>query len=302
MWWTHTRRIIRAGFINFWRNKVVTIASLLVMTVTLFVIGTLLLGSAFFHASLADIEKRVDISVAFKPDAAEADVLSIKQSLEQLPSVTEVIYTSRENELINFRERHKDNSLLLQSLEEVGNPFGARLSIKSADPSQYESIASFLNNQDESSGGLIDKISFKKDLVDRLTALLASARQLGLIISVVLICMSILVTFNTISLAIYISREEISVMRLVGATNKYVRGPFLVEGVIAGILSCFMALILLYPTTMWLKGVTAGLYGGINLSSYYLQNFPKIFLILLASGVILGVVSSFLAVRKYLKD
>jgi cell division transport system permease protein len=113
--------------------------------------------------------------------------------------------------------------------------------------------------------------------------------------------MSILVTFNTISLTIYIAREEISVMRLVGADNSYIRGPFITEGVIAGGIAALIASILLYPSVLWIRNITTGVYGGIDLVSYYISHFGILFIILLASGIILGTVSSFLAIGRYLK-
>ncbi len=299
---TTAKRIIRSGFVNFWRNRAVTVASVFVLSVTLFVIGALQLGAAFLNGTLADIKNRVDISVTFKTDVAEESILAMEKSLELLPEVKAVEYSSRDQELENFRTRHQDNALLIQSLDEVGNPFGARISILANEPSQYESVARFLNTQNESvAGGIIDQISFKKDIIDRLLSVIDTSKKVGLIVSLLLVIMSILVTFNTISLAIYIAREEISVMRLVGASSFYVRGPFMVEGMIAGALSSVIALILLYPTAIWIKSVTAGVYGGIDLVAHYIQTFPMMFLLLLVSGVVLGLVSSALATGKYLK-
>lgn len=298
------KRIIQAGFIGFWRSSYVSIASVLVLTVTLFVIGALMLSAAFLESTLTSIQERVDISVSFKLDAPEAEIKALQTSLELLPEVSQVTYTSREQELADFQVRHRDNSLLVQSLNEVGNPFGARLSILATDPSQYEVISRFLekNNQDSVLGEpIIDQISFKRDIIDKLFGLISTSRTVGLFISVLLICLSILVTFTTISLAIYISREEISVMRLVGADNFYIRGPFLVQGMIAGIISSFIAITLLYPSVIWVRNTTVNVYGGINLVSYFIDNFAKVFLTLLVSGIILGIISSFLAVRKYLK-
>ena len=132
-------------------------------------------------------------------------------------------------------------------------------------------------------------------------AVIDTSRQIGLAASALLILMSILVTFNTISLTIYTAREEISVMRLVGADNSYIRGPFIVEGIIAGGLAALIAIILLYPSVLWVRSTTAGVYGGINLVSYYISHFGFLFLLLLGSGIILGTVSSFLAIGRYLK-
>lgn len=298
------KRVLRSGFINFWRTPAVSIASVVTLTVTLYVIGALVLASAYLNSALDDIRNRVDISVALKPDVTETTALELKTELERLPEVKKVEYRSREQELADFRERHKDNDLIIQSLEEVGNPFGARLNISAVDPSHYESVAKFFESDSAlSSAGetIVDQVSFKKNIVDRLVNVIRTAETMGLAITLILVFISVVVTFNTISLAIYISREEISLMKLVGAGNSYVRGPFVVEGVIAGFLSSLLSLALLYPSTIWMRNETSGLYGGINMVNYFLDNFASIFLLLLASGVFLGAAASFLAVRKHLK-
>lgn len=297
------RRIIHSGFNNFWRSPAVSMASVFTLLVTLFVVGGLLLSSAFLDATLKNIQSQVDISVTFMPDAPESEVLALKEALTLLPEVTAVEYLSREQELQSFEERHKDNTLILQSLQEVGNPFGPRLNIQAADPAQYETIAKFLDNRTggEGSDQLIDTVSFKKDVVDKLLKIMSSTRRVGFALSVVLMVISVLVTINTISLAIYTSREEISVMRLVGAGDLYIRGPFMVEGIMAGLIASVGAMILLYPATIWVRNATTNVYGGINLVSYYVENFGQIFLVVLLSGILLGVIASFIAVRKYVK-
>ncbi len=302
--WTKLKRVCRSGFVGFWRNGVVSAASILTLTVTLTVIGSLLLASAYLNASLETIKSNVDISVSFKIDAPESEILSLKNTVASLPEVKEIEYVSRDQELADFRERHKDNALLVRSLDEVGNPFGARLNIKAKDPSQYESIARFLSSSSEDSvlnRDIIDQTTFKKDIVDRLIGLIGAIKKIGFVVSMVLIFMSILVTFNTLSLAIYTSREEISVMKLVGASNNYVSGPFVVEGIIAGTISVFISIGILYPLVLWVKNATEGVYGGINMVAYYVDNFIEIFLVLLVAGLILGIISSFLAIRRYLK-
>lgn len=305
MWLVNLRRVIQSGFNNFWRSPVVSLASVLTLTVTLFVFGSLVLGAAFLDSTLANIQDKVDISVTFLPDASEESVLALKEAVALLPEVAAVEYISREEELALFTERHKDNSLIIQSLEEVGNPFGARLNIKATDPSQYESVANFLGNRAGDGAAatdrIIDSLSFKKDIVEKLLKVISSSRKMAVAVSVVLVVISILVTVNTISLTIYISKDEISVMRLVGAGDLYVRGPFMVEGIIAGVIAAIVALLLLYPAAVWVRNATSSVYGGIDLVSYYGGHFGQVFLVLLFSGILLGVVASWLAVRKYAK-
>ena len=128
------------------------------------------------------------------------------------------------------------------------------------------------------------------------------SQKAGLAISIVLVFIAVSVTFNTIRLAIYNSREEIKVMRLVGATNNFVRGPFLFEGAFYGLISGFVTIIIFLPLTYWLGPKTLAILGGPNIFDYYLANFLWLFLILMIGGGALGVVSSFIATSRYLKD
>jgi len=302
MIWINFKRVVRSGFVNFWRNGLVSLASVLAISVSLFVIGSLMVSTAFLNGVVDEVKNKVDISVSFRPEASLGDIESVRKSLSQLPDVKEVTYISREDEYQAFRERHQDNALLVQSLDEVGNPFGARLNIRAVDPARYESIANFLENDSQSlsvNRSIIDQVTFKRDIVSRLTKIIAVAKRIGLVVSTVMICLAAFATFNTISLAIYTSREEVSVMRLVGAGNIYVKGPFLIEGIISGLIGTFLAIIVLYPSVLWVKSISYNVFGGIDLVSYYSGNFAMIFLVLLVSGLGLGFCASYLAVRKY---
>lgn len=301
---TIIKRMFRAGFVGFWRTKVVSVASILVMTITLLALGSLVLANAFFQATLTEIQKRVDISVSLKPDAAESDILALKNTVSRLPTVKSVTYNSRQQELNDFIELHKDNTLIVQSLEEVGNPFGARLNIIAVDPTHYESLAKFFDSDDALSASgqtIIDHVSFKKNIIDRFIRLAETGKRVGAVAALALICVSILVTINTISLAIYSAREEIGVMRLVGASNSYVQGPFIVEGMIAGLIAALLATGLLYPISLWLRNTMSILAIDINVAAYYIQNFGQILLLLVVTGVVLGGFASFLAVRDQIK-
>lgn len=295
------KRIVKAGLISFWRNGWVSVATILVMVMALFVIGSLLFGKALLLSALDDLQDKVDVTVYFKTDASEEDVVSIQDSLLNLEEVKDVEYISQNQALELFRGRHADNSLIIQSLDELGdNPLGASLNIKAKNPSQYENIARFLEAGVFAS---IDKVNYhqNKVVIDRLAAILQASKKVGTGISVVLTLVALLVTFNTIRLAIYTTREEIKIMRLVGASNRYIRGPFVVEGVLYGFVSSAVAMVLFYPLTLWLGPAAESFFGGINLFGYYLTNFFEIFMILLLIGVGSGVFSSWIAARRYLK-
>lgn len=311
MFLTDVKRIIRSGFANFWRSGFVSMSSVLVMTVALSMIGSTLLLSAFLGTAMESIQDKVDINVYFNIDAEENEILALKESLELLPEVKSISYISREQALLDFRTRNENNYLTLQALDELeDNPLRALLNVKANDTSNYSNIANFLEKRDVAlsvnGAGIIDKVNYNdeknKIIIDRLSKIINGIQRFGFLITIALIFVSVIITFNTLRLVIYISREEINVMRLVGADNKYVRGPFVVQGVIYGVVSAVLATALFYPLTSWLKNSTGDFYGGIDLFKYYITNFGQIFGILIVSGVLLGMVSSFLTVRRYLKN
>ncbi len=306
--WISMKRIARSGFFSFWRNGFVSLSSVLVMIITLFVITATIFLGAILNASLQEIKNKVDINVYFVRTAPEEDILALQKSLEILPEVkVPVEYVSREDALADFRQKHQDDQFTLQALDELGeNPLGASLNIRAKEPSQYEGIAEFLKSKGaltEDGTTIIDKINYyqNKTAIDTLTKMINSANRLGFILTLFLVLVSILITFNTIRLAIFMSRDEISVMRLVGASRMYIRGPFIVSGAIYGVVSGFITLILFFPITLWLGNATAEFFVELNVFSYYISNFAQIFFIVIFSGAFIGAVSSFLAVRKHLR-
>lgn len=306
MLWTNTKRVIKAGFVNFWRNGFVSLSSVFVMTITLFVLGSLIFTSALLNAALAQIKDKVDINVYFVTTAQEEDILAIKSSLEALPEVALVQYSSQEQVLADFKKRHENDQFTLQALDELqDNPLGAVLNIKAREPSQYAGVVSFLESRSVSQRDglpIIDKVNYNQNKVaiDKLTQIIESGQQIGLFLLIILVIISILITFNTIRLAIYISRDEISVMRLVGASSKFVRGPFVIVGIMYGTVAALVSAALFLPATYYLGRATASFFTNINIYNYYITHFGQIFLVLLGSGIVIGAISSYLAVRRYL--
>ncbi|MEK7581929.1 MAG: permease-like cell division protein FtsX [Patescibacteria group bacterium] len=303
---TAFKRILRSGFVSFYRNSVVSVAAILVVTITLFVIGSLIMSRAVLEYSLNQLKDKVDVNVYFNLSAPEDKIIALKESLESLPEVSSVVYVSKSEALERFKKRHESDYLTLQAIEELGsNPLGDALNIKAKETSQYESIAKFLGGESaivKDNKSIIDKVNYyqNKSVIDKLNNIIVSGQKLGVAVTLVLIIISIIITFNTIRLIIFISRDEISVMRLVGASNIYIRGPFMVGGILYGLVSSIIAMGIFYPVTLWLGRNATNFLGGLNLFQYYTENFFQIFLIMLVSGSILGVISAYLAVHKYL--
>ncbi len=299
------KRIIKAGFLNFKRNGIVSWAAVLQVVNTLAVITILILLQAVLHSSLSQIKNKVDVTIYFHVGAPEDKILALKDSLLKLPEVREITYTSAEEALQIFRERHASDYPTIQALDEINeNPLGAYLNVKAKEISQYEGIANFLKGDNAlalGSASIIDKVNYHKNklVIDRLNSIIGGAQKLGFLLTIYLIITSFITTFSTIRLTLFISKEEIGVMRLVGASKMGVRGPFLVEGAIYGAVATVITLVLFWPVTAWMgRNMTAFL--GLDMFDYYLANFFQIFIIILLSGILLGVISSYLAIRKYL--
>lgn len=303
---TSFKRVVRSGFIGFWRNAFVSFTAIFVITVTLLVIGASMLFKETLTASLTQIQNKVDINVYMVTTAQEDAVMALKSEIEKLPEVKEVTYTSREDALAQFRERHQNDETILSALEELDdNPLGASLSIRAKETSQYEGIAAFLKDkQDHESpdAPLIHRANFNqnKAAIDKLTNIIDSVKRSTTIATILLVLASVLIAFNTIRLAIYTAREEIQVMRLVGASNMHIRGPFIIEGAMYGIVSGILTLLILYPTVRWLQAPVSA-YFQFDIFGYFVNDFAQFFMVLVGSGIVLGVVSSAFAVARYLR-
>lgn len=299
------KRVIRSGVLNFYRNGIVSLASTLVLWVTLSVVLGILFFQAVLTNSLEQVREKVDITVYFVPDAQEEKILEFKDIIQKLPEVESATYISSEIALAQFKERKKDDELTLQALEEIGeNPLGGSINIKARDTTQYEAIANSLSPESElvkSNEGIIYNINYNKNksIIDRLNNIIVSARTLGVALTLVLTIISVIITFNTIRLTIFISKEEIGVMRLVGANSRYVTGPFMVEGMICGVMAAFLAMASFYPVSVWLSNRMTD-FLGVDMLEYYVSHFIPLLVIVLAFGIGLGALSSALAVRKYL--
>ncbi len=314
---TTAKRIVKGGFVNFWRNGFLSFAAIVVITLSLSAFGGLVFASAFGRSLLNDVKDKVDINVYFTLTAQESDILSLQKEIQALPEVSAVDYVSADQALTDFQTKWQNNSLIMQGLQEVGNnPFPAALNIKAKDPGQYGNIADFLtskNPQDSSGSPIIDKINYQENkvIIDRLTAIIPTIEETGGVIALLFVLVAIIIVWNTIRLIIYTARDEIAVMKLVGASNIYVRGPFVISGIMYGVVSAIITLILMAGFAYWSDALVlklAGIDVAANfslivnvLSAYFVTNFAQIFILIMGSGIVLGGVSSYIAARKYLR-
>ncbi len=299
---TSLKRIIKSGFKGFLRNTGLTVATVFIMLMVIFLISSLYLFNEASDILIASIQDKVDISVYFKEGTSSQEIIEFKSEIDGMSEVKETEYVTKDQALEEFTERHKNDPVLMESLAELGvNPFLASLNIRASQASQYQQISSFL--EDCSFAGSIEKVDYyrRKPVIDKLFSLTSSLNKGGLIFSLVLGIIAVLVAFNTIRIAIYNSKEEISVMRLVGASNWFIRGPFVIQGITAGLVATFIALILTFVLSYSLDSTIREIAPDISIFKLFLGNFWILLLIQLLVGIGLGALSSLIAVRKYLK-
>jgi cell division transport system permease protein len=304
---TLTRRIVTAGLRGFYRNRTVSLSSIFILTITLSIITAFFLFRAIFNYTLDQVTQKVDVRIYFTTDANDSDIADVKAKLLGLPQVKSVTYTSRDQALADFRAKHEGDQLTLQALDELGNnPFGASLSVVAKDTSQYQAIADELSSDSGllgASSGSVDKINYYqlKDSIDKLNNIIGWTNTVGFWLSMVFILMSCMIVYNTIRLAIFVYRDEIAVMKLVGASNMFIRGPFIVEAILYALVATVITFLIYWPGTIWVAKKTVFFFEGMNIHAYFVAHFFQLLGLLLLSGMVLSVISSLLAVRKYLK-
>ncbi|MDP3947923.1 MAG: permease-like cell division protein FtsX [bacterium] len=298
-------RILKYGFQNFWRNGWLSTATVAVMIIALLVFLGLRVFDTVMEGALISVRDKIDISVYFKTNAPEDEILKIQRSLESLPEVKQVEYISRDKALDLFREKHKDDSTIPQALTVIGeNPLSASLNIKANDPEKYGAIASYLEAEAfkpyiNEEGG-INKAQ-NQVVIERLVKIINAAEKTGFALTAFLAFVAGLVTFNTIRLAIYSNREEIGIMRLVGASNAFIRGPYIVEGAIQGGVAAAISLLIAAPLISLAAPYLTVFIPDSDLGSYFKGEVLILFGYQLLFGIGLGTISSFIAIRRYLK-
>jgi len=295
-------RIIKYGWNNFVRNGWLSFSTIAIMILALLVLEGLIIFNIISKAAITSIENKVDITVYFQSNVNEDNILNIKKSLEGLNDVQFVDYVSQNEALAKFKSLHAGDEAISKTLDLLDtNPLLPSLNIKAKDIRNYESIVSYIQSKDLKD--MIYKINYGQNalVINRLVQLIDNLKAGGLILTVFLSFLSAAVTFNTIRMAIFSNREQIEIMRLVGASNKFVRGPYIVEGIIYGFLAAVISFLIMIPVIDVLSKPINNFVPEISLKNYFSENFIQLLFYQVLFGVFLGVVSSIIATRKYLK-
>lgn len=286
----------------FARNFGLSIATVFIIVMVIFLITFLFIFNFASDALIANIQEKVDVSVYLKEDVSIDNILSVKADLAKIPEIKDIKYVSKEEVLAQFIEKHKNDPVLMESLAEVGeNPFLATLNIKAWQASQFEQVSKFLENYGKKD--LIEKIDYyeRKPVIDKIFSVTSGVNRAGIISGIVLAVIAILVALNTIRITICSLSEEIKTMRLVGASGWFIRGPFLIQGAVAGVLATLTAFLISFGLSYILDPKIKTIAPDISSFGLFMKNFWNLFLIQLLTGIGLGVIASGIAVRRYLK-
>ena len=241
------KRIIYLGYRGLVGDGGQIFATIFILTVAILLASSLFLSGRVSQFLINSLESKADISVYFQEIALEEDILQARDELEKMPEVKEIIYISKDQALEEFKARYADNLVLMDSIRELGgNPFLASLRIQAKNPNQYQAIADYLDSLNLAD--IIEKVDYsqRQNVIERIFSITSFLGKTGLSFSLILAVIAILITFNTIKLAIYNYQEEVKIQRLVGASNWFIRGPFLAQGAIAGIISALISLLVLF--------------------------------------------------------
>lgn len=295
------QRIFNTGWLNFRRNSYVSFATTGVMVLVLVLFSALLAINYLSLQVVVSLQEKVDITAYFKFEAGEEEIMRVKNDIQNMSLVREVEYISREQALDEFKNLHSGDVLIQESLTELGeNPLQASLNIRAADPSQYAEIVTALEANKFRS--LIDKINFyeNEQVIDRVQSISGGLQSWGFTLTIALAVVAVLVTFNTIRLTIYNQKQEIEIMKLVGGSNWHIRAPYLVEGGLYGTFAALVTLVLFYPILYVVSPKLEVLIPNASLMGYFTSNSFLYIGMILGSGILLGVISSFIAIRRFL--
>lgn len=289
---------------NFSRNLWLSIVTIFILTLTLFTISLVAGINLMAQQTINAIEEKVDMDIFFVPKTEEANILSAQKFLSNLPEVQEVKYISQDMALEQFKATHASDMDIQSSLEELDeNPLPASLIIKAKNLDNYSGIISKFEASEFNTYTQSKDYSDNQEVINRIQIIINRVYEVGLVLSLIFVLISIIVVFNTVRLTIYSHREELGIMKLVGATNAFIRAPFLIEGLLYALVSSFLTLVIIYPLMLVASPYVDNFFMGYDFSlmTFAYQHWWQIFALQFLISLVLSVSSTSLAVSRHLK-
>lgn len=305
--WLTFVRMCRYGINNFSRNTWLTIAATAVMTITLLIIFTAVAARSILIETVGELRDKVDMSIYLKTETTDDQADVIITDLKKLSSVRSVSFISAAEAREIIAQENKNDIQYLDALKEATNKNPGILRIKIQDINDTTQLSTFVDTNDNLKKYISPSIapSFageRKASIEAIGRAVGFAEQVGIIASLIFVSISSLIIFNTIRMAIFNRKEEIQMMKLIGADKSFIRGPFVVEAIVYGFIAAIIAtglgVALLYGSAETLKSYQISVQPTIDIVTFYI-GFVLLGMIL--TGAIIGVISSLLATRRYLK-
>jgi len=300
-------RIVKSGITSFGRNVWLAIAAIAMMCITLTILLFAIIANATFSHTVTDLTSHIDVSVYLKDNVTDAQRGGLIKQVKALPNVKAVSYISKADALKAYEAQNANNTDLLQAISETNNPLPASLDIKPNDPNQLQTIKDFLDKP-AIAALQSDPTSYsgdRKAAIDKITSATHFFKEAGVVGIIVFIVISMLIIFNTIRMAIFNRRDELVIMRLLGASPWYIRGPFIVEtmlyGAVAAAISLLICGVLFHVASATLQASSLGLLDIGYSSHYFSQHLWLILTSQIGIGILIGAASSTIATRRYLK-
>lgn len=296
-------RIIKTAIRYFWRNKFLSLAAIFVTTLTLVTISLFVILNQIISTNIDSIKERIDFKIYFKEEAKESEIVDLTRSLKDLPIIKEIKYISKEEALRRWREQFKNRGILADIISEEYNPLPRTIEILLSDPAGLEKLLEFLEN--DKYRILIKDTSYSqnnKEVIKNLLSVLQFIKSSGLFLSLLFIFISILVMFNTLRLTIFTRRQEIEIMKLVGATPSFIRWPFILESLFYGIFATIFSTGIIYLSAYFLSPKVSSYLGlPSSLFSYLSRYLPHLLIFQIVLVIIMGLFCSNLALWRYLR-
>jgi cell division transport system permease protein len=300
-------RIIRTGMVNFVRNMWLAIAAMAIMIITLTIILFSVIVNATFNNTVQQITSKIDVSVYLKDSVTPSQTQTLLGQIRALSGVQSVQYLSKEAALKQYETQNAGNQQLLQAISETDNPLPATIKIKPRDLNEIDQVRGFVDRADikKLQSDPASDSGDRREAINKITRATNILRRVGAGAVLVFAVISVLIIFNTIQMAIFNRRDELQIMRLLGASTSYIRGPFVVETIIYGVLSAVISVLIInavfVTASSSLQATSFGLLDISYSQSYFEQHYWILLAIQLALGIVIGAASSTIATRRYLK-
>jgi cell division transport system permease protein len=302
------RRIITTGAVNFVRNAWLAIAAIAVMVVTLTIVLFSLITNATFTNTIKQITSKIDISVYLQDSTDEKQTNKLLADLKKLPNVQSITYVSKQEVLQKYlADNAKKNDQLSSVVTQTDNPLPATIQIKPRDLNKLGDIKNYLAQKDIAALQS-DEPSYsgdRKEAIDKITHATNILQRAGVAAVLIFAVISVLIIFNTIQMAIFNRRDELTIMRLLGASTWYIRGPFVVESILYGVISAVISVgfihSLFVASRSTLEATSLGLLDINYAAEYFRGHFWILLALQLLVGILIGAASSIVATQRYLK-